>query len=71
MTAPPRPFDESRLVKPGEWEDFDDEEMLANMEAKMTKEMDELRRTIKVEAQSDSKPATASTTGPAQEVRPS
>ena len=39
-------FDESRLVKPSDWDDGDDEGDLANFEARMSVEFEMLKRQV-------------------------
>ena len=41
-----RHFDESRLVQPGEWDDFDEDAMVEAMASRMSDDMASLRKAV-------------------------
>ena len=62
-------FDESRLVKPSDWDDGNDEGELANFEARMSEEFEKMKRQVASEksetAPSATAPAPSAATAPA------
>ena len=60
-------FDESRLVKPSDWDDGDDEGDLANFEARMSEEFEKMKRQVASE-KSEAAPAAPAAPAPAPAV---
>ena len=57
-------FDESRLVKPSDWDDGDDEGDLANFEARMSEEFEKMKRQVASEKE-EAAPSAATAPAPA------
>jgi len=57
-------FDESRLVKPSDWDDGDDESDLAMFESRMNDEFERMKRQVASEKSEDAPSATAPAPAP-------